>query len=472
MVFSSAIFLFYFFPIFLILYFVIPYKYKNITALIASVFFFSWGAPDFIFLLLASITIDFFLGNEIFKSKTKKRKKLFLIFSLFLNIGMLAYFKYANFFVENINALFESTGIGAFSWAKVALPIGISFFTFQKMSYIIDIYKYGYKPLKKITDLILYIILFPQLIAGPIVRYNEIRDQLIDRRSSIHISNKMNGLMRFIIGLSKKMLIANPMGEQVDLAFQAGVVNVSSAEAWIVILAYALQIYYDFSGYSDMAIGIGHMLGFSFPENFRNPYISGSITEFWRRWHMTLSRWMRDYLYIPLGGNKVSVIRMYLNLSIVFLISGLWHGAAWNFIIWGAFHGFFLILDRLFLLKVLQKIGKVPAVIFTFVLTLFGWVLFRAESFPEIAAYVERMFAFDSIRMNYAHSFWSIFAIGIFFSFIPAFFSIEKRWETWYEPGNNKLKLACKVFICMIMLLLCFSEVVSTGFNPFIYFRF
>jgi len=280
-----------------------------------------------------------------------KKKKLLTAISVMLNVGLLAYFKYANFFVENINEVLAAIGIEQIKWTAVTLPIGISFFTFQKMTYAVDVYRGVYHPLKKPTDFALYILMFPQLIAGPIVRFNEIANQIEDRSWNENNNNRLTGFFRFTVGLAKKVLIANVLGEQVDLIFGLGQLEFNTVTAWIGIVAYAFQIYFDFSGYSDMAIGIGRMIGFDFPENFNNPYISRNITEFWRRWHITLGRWMRDYLYIPLGGNRVSTMRLYFNLWVVFLISGLWHGAAWNFVIWGAFHGLFLVMDKLFLLK-------------------------------------------------------------------------------------------------------------------------
>ena len=286
-------------------------------------------------------------------------------------------------------------------WTRVALPIGISFFTFQKLTYSVDVYRKVHKPLNKVTDYALYILMFPQLIAGPIVRYNEIADQIEDRSANETMNNRLTGFFRFMIGLAKKVLIANVLGEQVDLIFSDTVNGLSTFTAWIGILAYAFQIYYDFSGYSDMAIGIGRMIGFRFPENFNNPYISQSITEFWRRWHITLGRFMRDYLYIPLGGSRVSNRRLYFNLWVVFLISGLWHGASWNFVIWGAFHGLFLVADRIILLKFFNFIGKVPSIIITFLISLIGWVFFRADNLEIARDYLGRMIAFEASGDGY-----------------------------------------------------------------------
>lgn len=341
MVFSSVLFLFYFLPIFFLVYILIPVKLRNTWALIASLLFYAWGAPIFVFVVSGIIVIDFFIVNKIYESQDRSLRRKLLTVSVILKVGLLAYFKYANFFIENIDVVLQAAGFSKIPWTQVALPIGISFFTFQALTYSVDVYRKVHAPLKSIGDYLLYILLFPQLIAGPIVRYNEIADQLEDRHENENFDNRVLGLFRFIIGLSKKVLIANVLGAEADKAFAFSQDELTSNIAWIGILAYTFQIYFDFSGYSDMAIGLGRMMGFKFPENFNNPYVSQNITEFWRRWHITLGRFMRDYLYIPLGGNRVTVSRMYFNLAFVFIVSGFWHGAAWNFLIWGAYHGFF-----------------------------------------------------------------------------------------------------------------------------------
>jgi alginate O-acetyltransferase complex protein AlgI len=328
----------------------------------------------------------------------------------------------------------NTLGFENIKWTKVALPIGISFYTFQTLTYSIDVYRGVHVPLKNPFQYLVYIMLFPQMIAGPIVRFNQIADQIADRKHLESIDNKLLGAFRFGIGLAKKVLIANVLGAEADAAFAASEAELTSGLAWVGIIAYTFQIYYDFSGYSDMAIGMGRIMGFKFPENFNNPYISQSITEFWRRWHMTLGSWMRDYLYIPLGGSRVKTQRrMYFNLWFVFLVSGLWHGAAWNFVLWGAFHGFFLILDRLFFLKVSKKIGKYPSILITFFITVIGWVLFRAESWDQLVFYLEAMFGFNQLSIYaYSSKFWTMLAIGIFF----AFFHPHK---VWHQNGTNFL---------------------------------
>lgn len=473
MVFSSTIFLLYFLPIFLGIYYLADVKYKNYIALAASIFFYSWGAPSFIFIVIGSVIADFFIVKKMYEARGKAKNWL-LTLSVILNLGLLAYFKYANFFVDNFNVFLNLTGAGQIHLAKIILPIGISFFTFQKFTYGIDVYRGKHPPLKKISDLCLYILLFPQLIAGPIVRYSEIADQINDRRANETIENKLTGLFRFIIGLSKKVLIANVMGAEADRIFAMDIHSMNSSVAWIGILAYTFQIYFDFSGYSDMAIGLGKMIGFKFPENFDNPYVSRSISEFWRRWHMTLGRWMKDYLYIPLGGNKVkSKTRLYFNLWFVFLVSGLWHGASWTFVVWGAFHGLFLILDRLFLLKVLEKIGKWPAMVFTFLVTIVGWVIFRSETLEFAYQYVLNLFSFNFESLGYLNrEFYVILSIAVFFSFITAF-KAGKNLETkvLYQEYPNR-RYFVMAGLCLILLIISTADISSSGFNPFIYFRF
>ena len=418
MVFSSITFLLYFFPIFIIVYQFLPsINSKNIWILIASIFFYAWGAPTFVFILLLSTLIDFYLVRSMNKAIDKQRKKTLLVLSLALNLGLLAYFKYANFFIENIQDLLSVFGGGGFSWIEIILPIGISFYTFQTLTYSIDIYRGKAEPLERPTDYILYIMMFPQLIAGPIVRYNQIADQITGRLENY--GDKLHGFFRFNLGLAKKVLIANTIAATIDPLF-ANIELLDTGTAWMVIIAYSFQIYFDFSGYSDMAIGLGKMMGFKFPENFNSPYISRNITEFWKRWHITLGAWMRDYLYIPLGGNRVdSKLRLYFNLSFVFLLSGLWHGASWNFVLWGIFHGLFLILDRLFLVDLLRKLGDLMSVLITFFVVVLSWVIFRLDSLADAGLFYKKLFLFDGLGFPDAMgNFWLAMLLAAFISFI------------------------------------------------------
>lgn len=473
MVFSSSIFLFYFLPIFLLVYNLSKTEYRNYILLLASIFFYSWGAPKFIFLILASTIIDFYIVKKLHFSTKELNRKLLLGISIFLNLGLLMYFKYANFFVENVNILLEAGGITPTKWTEVILPIGISFYTFQTLTYSVDVFRRIHAPLEKITDYLLYIMSFPQMIAGPIVRFQTIADQIIERKETI--DDKLLGFYRFSIGLAKKVLIANVMAEQADLIFNSELSALSTSAAWLGILAYTFQIYFDFSGYSDMAIGLGRMMGFRFPENFNSPYIARNISEFWRRWHITLGGFMRDYLYIPLGGNKVaSKSRLFFNLWIVFLLSGLWHGASWNYIIWGAFHGVFLILDRIFLIQFSNKIGKLPSIFITFFIVIIGWVIFRLENISEIKIFFSRLFSFDfSTSFKTIPAFGLTFIFSIIFSFISSLkkgaqleqFIFSK--EQYSKKQNILLSLSA-----IVLFFLSASSITSSGFNPFIYFRF
>lgn len=476
MIFSSSLFLFYFLPVFLLVYHLSPTKLKNWTILLASLFFYAWGAPKFVFVVVGSVIIDFYLIDMMYKSKVERTRLWLLTVSISINLGLLLYFKYANFFVENMNEGLSLIGLNQVSWTSVLLPIGISFYTFQTLTYSIDVFRGTHKPLKSPLQYLVYIMLFPQMIAGPIVRFNEIADQIEDRKAFETIENKLMGLFRFGIGLAKKVLIANVLGAEADRVFAMAEADLTTPIVWLGSLAYTFQIYYDFSGYSDMAIGLGKVLGFKFPENFNNPYVSQSITEFWRRWHITLGSFMRDYLYIPLGGSKVkSKGRLYVNLWVVFILSGLWHGAAWNFVLWGAFHGIFLILERLFLLKFYKAIGKYPSMTLTFFITVVGWVLFRAESLNEVMVYLQKMFAMDfrSIDHFLDREFWTILGVAILFAFITVFkkgLELEKR-IFYVENYSNKGYLAGGLLF-LIGLTVCVASITSSGFNPFIYFRF
>ncbi|MCB9349760.1 MAG: MBOAT family protein [Lewinellaceae bacterium] len=473
MVFSSLHFLLSFLPVFLLFYYLSPVKWKNAVALLGSLYFYAWGAPSFVFIIFTSLIIDYYMVRLAALSEGRQRKRL-LAATILLDVGILAISKYLNFGIENLNlvaALFGSEGI---RMARIALPIGISFITFQKISYVLDCYHGRTRPLDNLFDYALYILLFPQLIAGPIVRFNEVALQLAAENRRLSSSILLEGLLRFLIGLSKKVLLANALGEVADAAFALPPGELGMLSSWVVIVAYAFQIYFDFSGYSDMAIGLALMMGFRFPENFNFPYISQSITEFWRRWHITLSRWMRDYLYIPLGGNRVSTLRLYVNLSTVFLLSGLWHGAAWNFVIWGGYHGLFLILDRLFLRSWLQRIGKVPAMAVTFVIVLIGWVFFRSPNLAHSTAYLGQMFSLQGSEMAVfsSHRFWFTLALGALFSFMGVFPLIESRSTQWYENTGRMGQLAFKLACSLVLGWLCLAEVYASGFNPFIYFKF
>ena len=471
MVFSSIEFIFYFLPVVLLVYYLVPKGAKNVVLLIASLLFYAWGAPDFICIFIASMICNFMITNKMHRTPEGKARKGWLAASLVLNIGILAYFKYMNFFVDNLNALLQLAHHNTLDIARIALPIGISFFTFQSISYTVDVYRKVTEPLQRWYDYMLYISLFPQLIAGPIIRYNTIAEQLVSR--DITMEDRVAGFYRFAIGLGKKVLIANTVAVVADEVFAMDYATLSSGAAWIGILAYTFQIYFDFSGYSDMAIGIGRMLGFRFSENFNVPYISQSISEFWRRWHITLGGFMKEYLYIPLGGNRISARRTYFNLVVVFFISGLWHGASWTFVLWGLFHGLFLILDRLFMLDLLKKAGRLPSILLTFLVVVLGWVLFRAETVGAAASFYKALFAFrGGLTTVLTPQFVLFFALAVVFSFLPVL-KIGDRWMERVFGGVYSKRMAVGLFlIAIILFFLSVGTLAVTDFNPFIYFRF
>ncbi len=472
-VFSSIPFLLYFLPVFLLAYTLVPGNWRNAVVLLFSVIFYAWGAPFFIFILVASTITDFYLVRALHRSTTPSGRKGLLLTSLGLNLGLLAYFKYANFFVENVNGLLTAAGLETVGWTTVALPIGISFYTFQTLTYAIDVYRREHAPLERVSDYLLYIMSFPQMIAGPIVRYHEVADQLRERSASAE--DKLQGFFRFTLGLAKKVFIANVLGQQADAIFasEAGVPDLPTA--WLGAIAYAGQIYYDFAGYSDMAIGLGRMMGFRFPENFNSPYVATSITEFWRRWHITLGRWMRDYLYIPLGGNRVpSAARLYFNLWVVFLLSGLWHGASWNFVIWGAYHGLFLALDRLFLQQWLTRAGRWPAILLTCFLVVVGWVFFRLETFTEAVDYLSVMFGgrWTGLPQASAKFWWTlgISLLGAWAVRLPG--GSQLQAYTYERLTYSRRQTAVLLGLSLVTFFFACAVITSQGFNPFIYFRF
>lgn len=471
MVFSSITFLIYFLPAFLLLY-QLPWKrWKNLWLLAASILFYAWGAPKFLFVVLGTTMIDFFLVRAMDRSDEQRRRKLFLILSLTLNLGLLAYFKYANFFLENVSAVSEAAGLGGLTWEKIILPIGISFYTFETVTYVVDVYRRVHKPLSSFLDYQLYIMLFPKLIAGPIVRFHSIADQITERRETM--DDRLHGFIRFCIGLGKKILIANVLGEVADGIMGHDPNTLSTASAWVGMIAYTFQIYFDFSGYSDMALGIGRMIGFHFPENFDKPYISGSITEFWRRWHISLGQWMKNYLYIPLGGNRSeNKTRVYFNLWFVFLISGLWHGASWSFVLWGAYHGLFLILDRLFLLKFLNRIGSVPAALITFFIVAIGWMFFRIDDIGHAFDYIGRLFVFAPGGVGTNVRFDTTLIIAVVFAF-AGLFRPGRYIEQLLYVGSNSLRWYFPmILLAFVLFTLCLATITVSSFNPFIYYRF
>lgn len=469
MVFSSTLFIFCFLPLTLLLY-LVSYKSRkigiaNAVLLLMSIIFYAWGGLGHFLVLLAVVALNYLLTMAMVRF-TICRKWLFVLI-LFIDIGNLLYFKYFNFFVENVRIVLNRLGIQALEGvASVALPIGISFYTFQIISYVADVYMGKVEVQKSPVKMALYVMMFPQLIAGPIVRYKDVNEEINGR--TITAGDIEDGIKRFIIGFFKKVFIANAMGNMADTVF--GLTgNVNTGVAWLGAVCYSLQIYYDFSAYSDMAIGIGRMLGFHFNENFELPYKSQSIQEFWRRWHISLSTWFRDYVYIPLGGNRKGRVRTYLNLVVVFFLTGFWHGAAWQFIVWGIYHGFFSIIERLGLNSVLAKIPRALRHIYTMLVVVVGWVFFRADNISQALNYLKNMFVpnFTAITYPVVSQATSIFGICLI---IAVFFSVT-RLECLQKLSFWSNRTFVRV---RYLLLWIVSALYLTGlqYNPFIYFKF
>lgn len=457
MVFSSLIFLFFFLPITLILYYISPKNIRLAILFLASLIFYAWGEPVYISLIIFSTILDYSMGILINKfSDNENYRKLFLIISIVVNLSLLGFFKYSDFFISSVNSIFNTN----FALLHLPLPIGISFYTFQTLSYTIDVYRNKIGVQKNIIAFGAYVSLFPQLIAGPIVTYENVENDINNKnREKMELFNI--GVSRFIEGLSKKVIIANNMGYLFETLKQIEFYQMSTLTSWLCIISYFFQIYFDFSGYSDMAIGLGKMFGFNFHENFNYPYISKSVTEFWRRWHISLGSWFKEYVYIPLGGNKVK--RKYLNIFIVWFLTGFWHGANWNFIIWGLYFFVIIMIEKMFLLNMLNK-SKIISRIYLIFLILIGWCIFTFEDINYMISFFRKMFSFnnfiDSTFLYYLKTFSIYFIISILFS----------------TPLMNKLKSKVPTFISNSFLILCLiisiSFIVNSSFNPFLYFRF
>ena len=473
MVFSSFVFLIYFLPITVLGYYLMPGKGKNLWLLLASLIFYAWGEPKYIILMLVSILINYGLGLLIEKENSQAGRKAWMIFSVIYNLGILVWFKYLHFFADTVDSVFGLSLVKQHPFLEtITMPIGISFFTFQILSYVIDVYRKEVKAQRNPLKLALYISLFPQLIAGPIVRYIDVAEQIEHR--TITFDKAYRGTVRFMRGFIKKVLLSNTLAQVATMAFDDKLAVGSMSMAWIAIICYSLQIYFDFSGYSDMAIGLGKIFGFDFLENFNYPYISGSVREFWRRWHISLSSWFRDYLYIPLGGSRKGAWRTYRNLFIVFFVTGLWHGASYNFILWGLFHGMFLVLERWKLGAFLERIPQVFRHIYTLLIVMIAWVFFRAETLPEAGQYLLQM-------VNVTHWNWNVvytninpeqvtfMILGILFS-LPV---VDRFTERFVENGRRK-QVWNSLYLAVVgggfILSICYMT--GSEFNPFIYFRF
>lgn len=470
MVFSSAIFLFVFLPIVFILYYISPKKLRNTIMFLASLLFYAWGEPIYIFIMLFSTAFDYENGRLIEKfrkQKKEKRCKVILILSIAVNLGLLMFFKYTDFFVGNINGLFglsiDSLGF--------TLPIGISFYTFQTLSYTIDVYRGVVNAQHNIINFGMYVSMFPQLIAGPIVRYSDIKSQ-VDSRDE-NVDEIAAGIRRFIVGLGKKIIIANQIGilwKEIE-----SMTSLSTSLAWIGAIAFTLQIYFDFSGYSDMAIGLGHMFGFTIPENFKHPYESRSITEFWRKWHITLGTWFREYVYIPLGGNKNGTKRQIINLFIVWFLTGFWHGAGWNFVLWGVYYFFILMIEKVFLLKLMHRWPKLLRHFYTLLVIIIGWVIFACTDMNDMFRFLRAMVGLGEgflggMSEYYMISYGILFVIaGILTTSVPI--KLVLRFLPKMNLNNN-VEVIIKNCLCIFVLIVSIAFLVGDSYNPFLYFRF
>ena len=463
MIFSSIPFLFFFFPLFILLYFTLPFKYKNHILLLFSLIFYAWGEPIYILLMIFSSIVDFINGKNIEKYKDdNKKKKIYLIISIIINISLLGFFKYADFFIKVINNILNLD----IPLLKLGLPIGISFFTFQTMSYSIDVYRGDVKAEKDFLTFMTYVCMFPQLIAGPIVRYETVSSELHKR--DINFKKFADGFTRFLRGLFKKVLIANNIGLLFTLITSSEVNDISIMTGVLAIVSYAFQIYFDFSGYSDMAIGMGNMCGFTFLENFNYPYISKSITEFWRRWHISLSSWFKDYVYIPLGGSRVNILKNIRNILIVWILTGFWHGASWNFIFWGLYYGILLLLEKFVLKKYIDKLPDFVKHIYTIVLVFIGWMIFAFDDskylFEFIKALTSNKFV-DSAFLYYFKNYFLILVIATLFS-LPVYPKVKEKMN------NTIFTSLLSISIYVILFIITLSYLVSDTYNPFLYFRF
>lgn len=494
MLFNSMIFLWVFLPAVIVINFILSvlkfrdekkrFRIKNLFLLIASFIFYAWGGIYYLLIMICTILIDFFGGKSIKAADEKgKNKKRALVITIILNLSILFFFKYFNMVViiiENVmaagpkgifNAVMNMEGTGALGIMEIVLPIGISFFTFQAMSYVIDVYRGQVEPQENVLDFALYVALFPQLIAGPIVHYKDVSEQITSRQESVDMF--MSGIKRFCYGMGKKVIVANTLAEVADTIWALEIPKIGAAVAWLGIFAYTLQIYYDFSGYSDMAIGLGRMFGFSFKENFNYPYTSKSIQEFWRRWHISLSTWFKDYVYIPLGGNRKGTKRTYLNLFIVFLLTGVWHGANFTFICWGLMYAVLLIIERAFLSEYLNKNKfKVLNHIYTMFFVMMGWIMFRSDTLAQAKQYVKQLVMPSSgeytVLSYLSFKVIIILAIGIILSGF-----LERRLEGFYKKIKDKPAVAVADYAFqMLLLIVSIFMIVSGTYNAFIYFQF
>lgn len=466
MVFSSTIFLCVYLPLVLLGYYICPKKGKNLFLLIVSLIFYAWGEPKYVFLMIFSILVNYVFGLLMDKHReNKKRLKLLLVISVIIDLGLLSVFKYTDFIITNINSVFGAD----FDLLNIALPIGISFYTFQAMSYTIDVYRDDVRVQRNLIDFGMYITMFPQLIAGPIVRYSDVQDQLAER--NVTTADFSEGIMRFVVGLGKKVLLANQMGAVWTQIYALGG-DISALMAWTGAAAYTFQIYFDFSGYSDMAIGLGRMFGFKFPENFRYPYESVSITDFWRRWHITLSTWFKEYLYIPLGGNRRGLARQALNLLIVWTLTGFWHGAGWNFVMWGLYYFAILFIEKLFLLKALDKLPRLFRHAYALLLIVIGWVIFASDDVSVMLPYLGSMFGANG-ALGGMDVYTLLTRAALMVICCVASTELPRRlFVTAAGKMNEKAAFTVKSVLTLALLALSVVFLIGDSYNPFLYFRF
>jgi len=465
MVFSSLTFLYAYLPIVLAVYFAVPLRWRNLVLLIVSLFFYGWGEPVYVLIMIASIIINWLFGKGIsaYRDKDRKRAGKLLAVCMVFNLLLLGFFKYFDFFAENLNAL----GLHLIHPLHLGLPIGISFYTFQTMSYPIDLYRHDTDPQKSLVSFGAYVCMFPQLIAGPIVRYTDIAKQLNSR--TITAEGFSEGILRFMTGLAKKVLLANSVGQVYESIAALSVSQQSALTAWLGAICYTFQIYYDFSGYSDMAIGLGRMLGFDFLENFNYPYISRSITEFWRRWHMSLSFWFRDYVYIPLGGNRLGMRRQIFNIMVVWLLTGFWHGASWNFVLWGVFYGIVLIMEKVFLLRHLSKAPSVVCHIYTMVLVILNWVIFANTDISRGFSFIGLMFGSNG---QLANGYTLFYLRDHIILLLAALVACTPSARARLSSLNIRSGRVLAPVLTVVLLIICTAFIVDASYNPFLYFRF
>ncbi len=467
MVFSSLIFLTIFLPLTLLLYYILPEKARNFWLLVVSLVFYSWGEPVYILLMVFSILLNYLCGLWIDHSEKNKTKKLILALAVVINIGLLFVFKYADFTIGTYNVIFGKQ----VKLLQFTLPIGISFYTFQAMSYVIDVYRGVVKGNKNLINFATYITMFPQLIAGPIVRYKTVEKELRERK--VTFEDFYQGIIRFTIGLGKKVLIANNVALVVKDVSETPPELLSVSMAWLAVIAFTIQIYFDFSGYSDMAIGMGRMLGFHFLENFDYPYESKSITEFWRRWHISLSTWFKEYVYYPLGGNRKGTKRQLINLFIVWLLTGLWHGASWNFVLWGVYYAVILILEKLFLGKVLKKAPMIVSRLYTIGAFVIGWAIFMLDDLTYPGAFVKALCFHAEQDLADKHTAYLLISFGVLMVLaIIGTTSVLKKVVTYLFKKRALLRTFCELVFTTAVLMLSIAYIVSDTYNPFLYFRF